>query len=737
MMQKNDKQKLHLYNCYFDINDYDKPYNNHVEFLDDLRYLVDSYVNALFRIRKSNSREDAKYLGLRGIVITDNEVDNSIMSSMLTNRNIKVGDDIQKSLFTSFDHIKKRISNSNINFNLYNFFLKHDCNFITKLAIIFSLVSELDRKYERLFGYLQDDNTVKKPSIGLIYSAALLTHNVSLEEALELLDDKLTTLIFDDVTSGSLPSFLSKGLKLKKIVFDFFSNKKNESFIQNMMFDVFFPEHHIDKMVINQEINRKLVLETSKVMQSNLKNNVIYLHGPPGSGKKLQIKHISKKINKMVVFVDLKYLLQFDGQIFTLLSNVYLKAFLNDGFICFYNYQDDINFQNHLEIIFTDIFRYFDLIFLLGESPRYFSTNSSQFLPTYTIKLDFPSVIDAAKVWQEYSQNYKFDTEIDFKQVSNKFKYTPGQIKDILLKSHMESLCEDGIISESLLIKTCREYAVHNLDKQASLINCHFTFDDLVLNQDQKNILINACNYIKFKDVVYEDWGFKNKVSYGRGLSVLLYGPPGTGKTMGAQVIANELGLQLYKIDLAQVINKYIGETEKNLNNIFSEAQKSNAILLFDEADSLFGKRTDVKDSNDKNANNETSYLLQKMEEYDGVSILTTNKFNNFDEAFRRRIRFIVSFPMPDVDMRRQLWKKVFPPKAPLAKDFDDWFLAENFEITGSVIKSVAILASYLAVAEKTEITMKQILTALRYELQKSGKVISKQDFGVYGDEFR
>ncbi|MBP0979730.1 MAG: ATP-binding protein [Oscillospiraceae bacterium] len=247
---------------------------------------------------------------------------------------------------------------------------------------------------------------------------------------------------------------------------------------------------------------------------------------------------------------------------------------------------------------------------------------------------------------------------------------------------------------------------------------------------------MSACNYIKFKDIVFEDWGFNSKVPYGKGLSVLLYGPPGTGKTMGAQVIANELGLLLYKIDLSQIINKYIGETEKNLSNIFLEAKKSNAILLFDEADSLFGKRTDVKDSNDKNSNNETSFLLQKMEEYDGVSILTTNKFNNFDDAFRRRIRFIVSFPMPDIKMRRELWKKVFPKQAPLSKDFDDLFLAENFELSGSNIKSIAILASYLAVAERSEIKMKHILLALKYESQKTGKIVSKKDFGVYGDEF-
>jgi SpoVK/Ycf46/Vps4 family AAA+-type ATPase len=284
------------------------------------------------------------------------------------------------------------------------------------------------------------------------------------------------------------------------------------------------------------------------------------------------------------------------------------------------------------------------------------------------------------------------------------------------------------------LLKSCSGYAIHNLDKRASLINCHYTFDDLVIDPEQKKILESACNYIKYKDVVFEDWGFADKVPYGRGLSILFYGPPGTGKTMGAQVIANELGLQLYKIDLSQVINKYIGETEKNLGDIFNEAKKSNAILLFDEADSLFGKRTDVKDSNDKNANNETSYLLQKIEEYEGVSILTTNKFNNFDDAFRRRIKFTVSFPLPDFGMRKKLWNNIFPKNAPLGADFDDVFLAEKFELSGSNIKSIALLAAYMAVGENSKIGMKHILTSLRYECQKIGKIISKQDLEIYGD---
>lgn len=744
-MSKIDNKKINLYSSYFDKKKFNKPYSDNKEYLEDLSRLVDLYINLIFKIRQANFRENTSYLGLRGIVITDAEVENAMNSSRLDKKDIEVDEDIKKNIIFSFDHMNNRVKLSKFDIRLESFFKKHSCNFVTRIAIIFSLVSELDRKYERLFGYLQDDNTIKKPTLGLVYTATLLTHDITLNEALELLDNKITSLIFDDINSYELPCFLSKGLKIRKIPVDFFINASYDSFFQSTICQTFFPdkEQDLDNIIINQDIQDKLFLETQKILNSDLNNNIVHLYGPIGSGKRLHIKHIAKKLNKIILFVDLKYIFMFDSRIFNLLSNVYISAFLNDGLICFYNSDFNIEQQFNLEFILHDVFRYFKLIFLLNQNQKYLSESSYEFLPIVDIKFDYPDSCESAEIWQCYSKNFKLNTEINFKQISNRFRYTAGQIKDILLKSEIELANNQDsqdinkkVFLENILIKNCREYAVHNLDKRATLIKSNFSFDDLVLDKEQKDILMSACNYIKFKDIVYEDWGFNSKVSYGKGLSVLLYGPPGTGKTMGAQVIANELGLQLYKIDLSQIINKYIGETEKNLSDIFSEAKKSNAILLFDEADSLFGKRTDVKDSNDKNSNNETSFLLQKMEEYDGVSILTTNKFNNFDDAFRRRIRFIVSFSMPDIKMRRELWKKVFPKKAPLSKDFDDLFLAENFELSGSNIKSIAILASYLAVAEKSEIKMKHILLALKYESQKSGKIVSKKDFGVYATEF-
>jgi SpoVK/Ycf46/Vps4 family AAA+-type ATPase len=198
---------------------------------------------------------------------------------------------------------------------------------------------------------------------------------------------------------------------------------------------------------------------------------------------------------------------------------------------------------------------------------------------------------------------------------------------------------------------------------------------------------------------------------------------------MAAEVIANELHLDLYKIDLSQVVSKYIGETEKNLERIFSAAQSANAILLFDEADALFGKRSEVKDAHDRYANLEIAYLLQKMEEYEGVTLLTTNLRQNLDEAFTRRIRFIVEFPFPEADYRLQIWRRIWPKQTPLAADVDLEGMARQFKLAGGNIRNIALAAAFLAAENSQCVTMKHLLQATKREFQKMGRLIGEEEF--------
>ena len=213
---------------------------------------------------------------------------------------------------------------------------------------------------------------------------------------------------------------------------------------------------------------------------------------------------------------------------------------------------------------------------------------------------------------------------------------------------------------------------------------------------------------------------------------MLFTGPPGTGKTMAAQVISSMLGMDLYKVDTSKLVSKYIGETEKNFELVFEAASKSSVILFFDEMDSLFGKRSEVSESNDKYANATTSYLLQKIEEYHGVILMATNYLNNIDEAFMRRISYVMHFPMPSAAYRKELWTSMLHTSSALKKDIDLDFLAERFEMAGGVIKNIVLSAAFLAAAEKSSIGMKHIVQAIYYDLTKQGKTIIRSEFTPY-----
>ena len=285
-------------------------------------------------------------------------------------------------------------------------------------------------------------------------------------------------------------------------------------------------------------------------------------------------------------------------------------------------------------------------------------------------------------------------------------------------KNHDSS---DGI--GKLLWDECRESTRPRLDDLAQRIEPVATFDDIVLPELQKQTLNEVATHVRQRIKVYEEWGFAAKVVRGLGITALFTGVSGTGKTMAAEVLANELSLDLYRIDLSQVVNKYIGETEKNLKKIFDAAEEGGAILLFDEADALFGKRSEVKDSHDRYANVEVSYLLQRMEIYRGLAILTTNMKNALDNAFLRRIRFVVQFPFPDITHRAEIWRRIFPSDTP-TEDLDADKLA-RLNVAGGNIRNIAMNAAFLAAEESGPVRMMHLSRAARSEYAKLDKTLT------------
>jgi SpoVK/Ycf46/Vps4 family AAA+-type ATPase len=263
-------------------------------------------------------------------------------------------------------------------------------------------------------------------------------------------------------------------------------------------------------------------------------------------------------------------------------------------------------------------------------------------------------------------------------------------------------------------------------------VDSRYGWDDLVLPAVLLRQIREVAAAIKHRKLVYSDWGMAQRFPDGGGLKVLFSGASGTGKTMTASVLAQDLGLDLFRIDLSGIVSKYIGETEKNLDEIFRAARSSNAILFFDEADALFGKRSEVKDAHDRYANIEVAYLLQKMEEYDGVVILASNLSKNIDQAFSRRMHYSIEFPRPGKEHRERLWRGMFPAATPIGEDVDFPFLARQFELTGGDIKTVVLNAAFMAAENGKVIGMEQVVKAMARQMVKQGKLVGVNEFKQY-----
>jgi AAA+ superfamily predicted ATPase len=285
----------------------------------------------------------------------------------------------------------------------------------------------------------------------------------------------------------------------------------------------------------------------------------------------------------------------------------------------------------------------------------------------------------------------------------------------------------EGQDVQALLWDACLVRTRPRLDTLAERLEPMATWDDIVLREDLLGLLRQIADQVRHRGRVYEDWGFRQRMNRGLGLVALFAGESGTGKTMAAEVIANELRLNLYRIDLSAVVSKYIGETEKNLRRLFDAAEDGGAILFFDEADALFGKRSQVKDSHDRYANIETNYLLQRMEAYQGLAILATNMKSGLDDAFTRRLRFSVTFPFPDRADRKRIWRKIFPPETPLDElDFDR---LASFKLAGGSIHNSGLNAAFLAARDDVHVNMAHVLSAIRTEFIKADRLIDEHEF--------
>lgn len=322
-------------------------------------------------------------------------------------------------------------------------------------------------------------------------------------------------------------------------------------------------------------------------------------------------------------------------------------------------------------------------------------------------------------------------------ELAARYDFLPGTLVRAMRRADADRDLAGGNDPLNLesLSRACRAVGTAGMGPIAQRLAQPYTRDDLVLPRELLDELDLASAWMRKRRLVFEDWGFGRRIVLGQGLTALFAGEPGTGKTMAAQVLAHELGLDLFRVDLSRVMSKYIGETEKNLSQLFDDARASGAILFFDEADALFGKRTEVKDAHDRYANLEIGYLLQRMEEHTGTTVLATNRVGDLDEAFKRRFHFILDFPMPRTAERRRIWEGMLPRDAPREPEIDLDTLARDYDISGGDIRNSVLSAAFFAADEGMPVGLRHLKRGLRRELLKTGRVLDiKQQRALHGD---
>ncbi len=345
-----------------------------------------------------------------------------------------------------------------------------------------------------------------------------------------------------------------------------------------------------------------------------------------------------------------------------------------------------------------------------------------------TLPVPLPDADHRLACWEDAFQHDEASPDRDtLYAISRRFQMSAEQIRQAASEARRRAqVARRKRIEVADVDAACRAHFAHKLSDLADVMPpSAFRPEDLILAPHERQSFEEILLVSREQEAVYDEWGFGEKFPYGRGLSVLFYGPPGTGKTMAATIIARELGLDLFRVDLSRIVSKFVGETEKNLARVFDEAEKGRVMLLFDEAESMFTKRTDVKSSVDRYANLEVAYLLQRMESFEGVTVLTTNVDQYLDDAFKRRIRYRIYFPMPNAETRTMLWKSFIPDAAPLRENIPFELIGEQFELAGGHIKKAVLRSAFYARREDTKIGLKHLVDAARAECSELGNLLS------------
>ncbi len=607
------------------------------------------------------------------------------------------------------------------------------------LAVILALAPEIDRRYERMYGFLQDNIIRRRPTEGLLHAiVSRITLRVGPQAVLPVsLPDKMFTWFFKSTEEPrSLDTELVLNPLMKRVLLGI---PEPEGSGTDTYYE--YTEEEIPLFFENSGKELEFAL-------SGGQNAFCYLESVDEETVMHLLYRYCADHGERLYVVNLSELCELSGEDGSaVISELLLKVKLQDGRLCIRYLTGDEKESGKVK---EEALRRWKILKLLSaplegeciaiygekEEPGELIVQNVPFL-----RIPMPDVSLRMRIWEHFMQEADgigLSEEIRLPDLADCYDISYGTIKNTC--SHARGAARirrESSISRSVILESLRQLNQVDFSGLATYVRPAYRWEDITITDAQREVLKVACNRYRLRNRIGMEWGLTRKNAYGNGVSLLLYGPPGTGKTMAAQVVANELGLPLYRVDLSQIFSKYIGETEKNLSLVFDAAKGANVILFFDEADALFSKRTEINNSNDKYSNSETAFLLQKIEEYDGMSLLATNNYNNFDTAFVRRITYTVRFDSPDEEARYALWTTILPKETKVSEALDFRFFAKRFELSGSNIKSILYSAAYMAGAEGMPVGPEHIVRAIELEYQKLGRFIDPGAFGPYAKYLR
>jgi SpoVK/Ycf46/Vps4 family AAA+-type ATPase len=609
-------------------------------------------------------------------------------------------------------------------------------------VVLIALAPDIDLRYEKVYGYLQDDVGQKSPTVDLALN--LLCGDATDKAARRAIFGADAPLIRHSVLT-LVPNSRSASMSLLA----------SQIQLDRQIVDVLLGVGGLDPRLssscslsrprtdsLEDEPSAENVDSVLTVVKDawGAQPLTLYFEGASGTGKRAAAESIAARLNVPLLAARAGLLPQ-DHTLAAELAILFREAVLQNALL-FIDELDTLGDDDGgvaRSALGRHLVEYPGVAILAGTGAWVPLIRG----PVGVIVVPFavPDVRGRRALWGEALRSHAATASPrDIDALASRFRFSATRIRDAVHTASNQARLrathgEDATPTVSELFAAARRQSGSRLAALARRIEPIYRWDDIILPPDVSGQLHELCLRVAHRERVMDEWGFDRILSQGKGISALFAGPPGTGKTMAAEVIAGDLGVDLYKIDLSSVVSKYIGETEKNLERIFAAAPQANACLLFDEADAIFGKRSEVRDSHDRYANLEISYLLQRMEEYDGLAILTTNRRDHLDEAFTRRLQFIVEFQMPTEEERLRIWNARIPVEAPRDPTIDLEHLARAYPLPGANISNIALRAAYLAAADDSAITMTHLMSALRNEYRKMGRVVPAVDTDSPGVE--